>query len=64
MSWQPIESAPQDTDVLVANTQEYAIAFHDIHWCNGGSIWSDKLNFRPTHWMPLPKLPTYESTDD
>lgn len=58
--WQPIETAPKDkSDVLLYDGDEITIGYHSTF---GG--WMDKTDpedrwdFRPTHWMPLPSLPT------
>lgn len=66
MEWQPIETAPKDDETLVLLWAAPAPASHDggmdVGWWyypkerwnaqHGGS-----LNFRPTHWMPLPEPP-------
>ncbi len=70
--WQPIESAPKDTNVKLF----YGIVNHDFVWGSGywwqgvpgdGQGWVASVfysrpgnmrgNFQPTHWMPLPKGP-------
>ena len=74
MRWQPIETAPNDTLVLVcreANTgcrhaatlidREWIVdieALHDFDSDACSYALFDKLSFIPTHWMPLPKPPT------
>ena len=58
--WQPIETCPQDTPVLVvANNvvQHAVVSIVDGYWGSvmEGDIWDD---FHPTHWMPLPYPPS------
>lgn len=68
--WQPIETAPKGTKVLVYSPDRCAncppeaggaiTAWHDgEYWCNGrletGEI--AVLKHAPTHWMPLPQPP-------
>jgi hypothetical protein len=59
--WQPIETAPMDTDVLLFEPDSYIFvgsgwesAFNDDdpYWCASGGPRSF-----PTHWMHLPELP-------
>lgn len=60
MTWQPIETAPMKTDVLV-----YAPRWGRkplvVQAANptGGQWWARGVGaVRPTHWMPLPAPPT------
>lgn len=64
MEWQPIETAPSQTSVLVGNCSlkgffRVAIrdAFGDWHNDGLGYISMDPLDKSPTHWMPLPLPP-------
>lgn len=68
-TWQPIETAPKDgTQILMGK-------WHDgtLYWVGSGAIEGDEfwLDFiddffkpefhqQPTHWMPLPALPSNE----
>lgn len=65
MNWQPIESAPKNTDIL--------LYWHDNVWIGrfyqGSGYWSlcDYGGFEdgedaPTHWMPLPEPPSSSAT--
>lgn len=58
MSWQPIETAPKDGDVLVyvARSKEQFVAY----WDEEEEAWRFAPNAKlktPTHWMPLPPAP-------
>lgn len=58
--WQPIESAPKDGTYVVVyrpNLGRRAICveqFDGTIWCAGDGFWPGE----PTHWMPLPALPS------
>jgi hypothetical protein len=62
--WQPIESAPDDTCVMIAfhkfgdPTKGRLIAFAQS---SDGNDWyeedSGQMLWSPTHWMPLPEPP-------
>ena len=64
--WQPIETAPSDTVVLVHSAHHgYALA-HKL--LGAGKPWTmyiagqpmllqPLLKWHPTHWMPLPETP-------
>jgi hypothetical protein len=64
MKWQPIETAPDEGDMLLLVSGEiysgyklkdgsWAFPFADYHGCGCCSSNTDK----PTYWMPLPETP-------
>jgi hypothetical protein len=58
-AWQPIETAPKDTNVLMfdANDRDIGEAFFD-HAESDCWVWANGLLVvDPTHWMPLPATP-------
>lgn len=60
MEWQPIESAPKDGSMLVANEACITVAFRDSGMSSYRFFSSQSerdINFKPTHWMPLPASP-------
>jgi len=77
--WQPIETAPKDGTHVIYFTDAFGQRlmgcasyrhFEDgsAGWigssfldCNGGESWSTCT--QPTHWMPLPALPSAETPD-
>lgn len=61
MEWQPIETAPKDTMILVGPTKRMDICVAMNHSRDGWvtespSDWHSI--YTPTHWMPLPPPPT------
>lgn len=58
--WQPIETAPKETRVLVWRPRETdendAHAGVDIFL--GKYWWHSRFHQQPTHWMPLPGPPS------
>lgn len=66
--WQPIETAPKDKDILISDGEtvsqggwlteeewdgaDYGEQINYAGWWFVGGI-----NFKPTHWMPLPEPP-------
>lgn len=58
MKWQPIETAPDDIDVLVwcADRERGYIGYQS--WGIVQMRDTDDTVLRPTHWMPLPTAPT------
>ena len=74
MIWQPIETAPYNTAVLVyvPNWEHYGagvyrairvnmgsgIRWHSSAWACGRDFGSD---VQPTHWMPLPAAPFHRA---
>lgn len=59
MKWQPIETAPKQIEFrcLLAHRFSVVIGYWD------GDGWRNERShrgsyFEPTHWMPLPELPT------
>lgn len=60
MAWQPIETAPKRTYVLVAWATKKTWPPEVLQQGDDG-VWfnEDDSAFRtPTHWMPLPAWPT------
>jgi hypothetical protein len=67
--WQPIETAPEMTCILVySNDERQAVAYCDLTDMGGFydepiRVWnlngwlSGDSGFIPTHWMPLPEPP-------
>lgn len=67
MDWQPIETAPKDRKILLAGNywrgEENRFSFAHIGMynpitCRWEAMWAGWFGVRPTHWMPLPDLPT------
>ena len=69
MSWQPIETAPKETSVLIYGFWEgelhakedqreiwKAHFAYDKWWIEGGEFYAQHV-ISPTHWMPLPEPP-------
>lgn len=61
MTWQPIETAPRDgTICLVAEPSGFV---HLAQWCADGywryRVTDPDLQWKPTHWMPLPPPPIH-----
>lgn len=70
MEWQPIETAPKNTNILVfmkgyvyeaeqvlrGSKFIWQFPFADYHGCG---CCSEEVD-RPTHWMPLPDFPSVE----
>ena len=58
MQWQPIETAPKDTELLVfmpRNNGNKTVANAEISSLTG-QCWAKHVGaMRPTHWMPLPE---------
>jgi hypothetical protein len=60
--WQPIESAPEDRDILLFCPEgvctKVFVGYWDVDcWSTpeGGEI--VRISGHPTHWMPLPEPP-------
>lgn len=76
LQWQPIETAPRDGRIVLVNdTNEglspwaFASYLDSDDWA--GWIYDDPtaqdsnpLGPQPTHWIPLPPLPSYKGNDD
>jgi len=57
MAWQPIDSAPPDTRVIVFNNGMAQFATYNSHfraWLGDDEGLED---WAPTHWMPCPRDP-------
>lgn len=70
MDWQPIETAPKDTWLLVCDIERIEFAVwrsHKLTERDGYPVYSDDVSgmggyececdISPTHWMPLPEPP-------
>ena len=59
--WQPVETAPEDGDMFVTDGTRVEVAFRDSGMSSyrffSPTTHSD-LHFQPTHWMPVPALPS------
>lgn len=68
-TWQLIDTAPKDGSEIVAHDAATGTS-HVTLWRHGGwhdpdsHYYSDAPDFVPTHWMPLPKPPTTNTTLD
>jgi hypothetical protein len=66
MNWQPVETAPYETEVLTFwPGSESRNPVYLINTKNSGTAlgkrdgwWRSKPDQQPTHWMPLPPPPT------
>lgn len=60
MKWEPIETAPRDmTEIIVlCGAKDVRLGWYFAPSSNTFG-WFDQRSrrIRPTHWMPLPKLP-------
>jgi hypothetical protein len=57
MEWQPIETAPKDGSVIIVNNYGIDVGYWSAAyngWLTGGS----RTVASPTHWLPVPELPT------
>lgn len=59
MTWQPIETAPQElyNNVLLWDGRDVRLGFY---WPRREEFYSDFAVVYPTHWMPLPEPPPEE----
>lgn len=60
--WQPIETCPQDTCVMVYSAGYYLAHFNTFYgkWIGQGENTEDSRwinRYTPTHWAPLPEAP-------
>lgn len=65
MDWQPIETAPKDTAILVYRNGFQIAHLNSVHkrWIGYGWDTADTINMNisaPTHWMALPDPPKEE----
>jgi hypothetical protein len=69
MTWQPIETAPKDGTVVIVRgfydadgevSMKAAAAQYDKRWMRDNNGYGYTVSCYPTHWMPLPELPTGE----
>ncbi len=58
MTWQPIESAPSGTMILICSMKaQHACNWCYVDWLVDGRLCSGAARETPTHWMPLPAPP-------
>ena len=58
MTWQPIETAPTGTMILLCSmTATEARDWCFVDWLVDGRLCSGKYAVKPTHWLPLPAPP-------
>ena len=73
--WKPIETAPTDGTEILGWLKEgkWAVVSFKVtnYYCawnreyrDSKAWWKDNVTCTPTHWMPLPKPPIMEKTDD
>ena len=60
--WQPIETAPKNTVVLVSPSHVLGQSCDMASYPSAHGQWIEasefgQANLKPTHWMPLPKSP-------
>ena len=61
--WQPIETAPKETPVLISDGSNVQIScqiYEPLDWESGTGgfwLWDTIDDHLPTHWMPLPEIP-------
>jgi len=59
--WQPIESAPENTSMLVTEGEfiDLGILNNDTWFYDSGEVANQMIwhSTKLTHWMPLPELP-------
>ena len=64
MTWQPIDTAPEDTYVLVWCPDYYCHECGVAMLHSEDGCWRDREGYlplaTPTHWMPLPEPPEEE----
>jgi len=57
-TWQPIETAPMNHLPVLVNTEHgQVVAFLDVMWIWWPCPATEPLEWKPTHWMPLPPPP-------
>lgn len=60
VEWRPIETAPKDgTRLILATISDGDVDSSSGYWTdhNGGG-WVRFMPWQPTHWLPLPPIPT------
>lgn len=64
--FRPISTAPKDGRVIIGwfGEDRYNPYAETVHWIQGGWHWThdgDMPMSEPTHWIPLPSIPTIET---
>jgi hypothetical protein len=56
--WQPIETKPKDHfPVMVWGPFGHRVAFEDVTWTWYEPAMEEPMDWKPSHWMPLPTRP-------
>jgi len=61
--WQPIETAPRDSNILGWNQYDGVLVYRPMYYSSKNFAgWdavydTETLAEEPTHWMPLPEAP-------
>ena len=67
--WQPIETAPKDGPHILGWRQAWSVP-RSCHWSDYSQCWyadgkkTERPDFWPTHWLPMPKTPTRKWHED
>ncbi len=62
-AWQPIETAPPKTYLLLWIEPKESGAFTPYVGIMAVSHWPDNSTAKPTHWMPLPSPPAQATAE-
>jgi hypothetical protein len=57
MDWQPIETAPKFTELLLWDPVVGVVSTGEWYENEGWLMTFDEIPFEPTHWMPMPAPP-------
>jgi hypothetical protein len=55
MSWQPIETAPKDRDIIITGRYANGRAYVEQSCWHYRGYWTHRQFEPPTHWQPMPQ---------